>query len=370
MLIRYYSPLVPDRTGVADYSTALMAGLARRATVAANPAQAPDEPGAVDLYHIGNNSFHRRAYHQALARPGVAVIHDAVLQHFLLGSLSRQAYVEEFVYNYGEWHREFADALWRDREKATDDARYFEWPLLRRIAEGSRGLIVHNPSAAAAVLRHAPAARLAVIPHLFEPGAPPDATSLALLRASWGVSPGTLLVGVFGYLRETKRIPSVLRAFERARARGARLALLVAGEFVSNGLEQSLGARLRQPGIIRRGYVDEVEFLRQVHAVDVCANLRVPSAGESSGIATRLMGAGKAVFLSEGPEVADLPSGAYLPVSTGPHEEAELEEMLLMLAARPQLARQMGEVARQHILGEHSVESVVNRYISFLRACR
>ena len=42
-------------------------------------------------------------------------LHDAVLNHFYLGHLTQQAYIEEFVYNYGEWTRDFAGQLWRGR---------------------------------------------------------------------------------------------------------------------------------------------------------------------------------------------------------------------------------------------------------------
>ena len=56
------------------------------------------EPGArradIALYHLGNNQLHRKIYRRALAKPGVVVLHDAVLHHFFLGSLDRAEYVE------------------------------------------------------------------------------------------------------------------------------------------------------------------------------------------------------------------------------------------------------------------------------------
>jgi len=363
MTIRFHSPLPPERTGVADYSAALLVELSRLAEVILNPTG--PTPG-LNLYHIGNNAFHRAAYAQALAQPGVVVLHDAVLQHFFLGQLTREAYIEEFVYNYGEWYRTFAAELWTDRHKASSDARYFAWPMLRRLTESALGLIVHNAAAEQAVLRHAPHAKIAIIPHLFTPPPEPDPADVARLRASW-TSDASAIIGVFGYLRETKRIPSLVHAFERARARGAKLALLVSGDFVSQGLEESLRASLRQPGVIRRGYVEEDEFWLQAHAVDACVNLRVPSAGESSGIATRLMGIGKAVFLTEGPEVSHFPPGSYFPISAGPTEEAELEEFLMLIARQPEVAHEMGRLAQQYVVREQSVKRVATDYLKFLK---
>jgi hypothetical protein len=361
MILRFHSPLPPERTGVADYSAALLPELERLAQVIVNPAG--DGPG-LDLYHIGNNGFHYAAYQQALLEPGVVVLHDAVLQHFFLGHLSREAYIDEFLYNYGEWYRPFANELWADRNKASSDPRYFEWPMLRRLAERSLGVIVHNAAAEKAVRRHAPKAKVTVIPHLFTPPPQPDPKDVAALRASWNVNGATVL-GIFGYLRETKRIPVVFEAFERARVRGAKLALLVAGEFLSKGLEASLQSRLAQPGVIRRGFVDEDQFWLQAYAVDACVNLRVPSAGESSGIAARLMGIGKAVFLTEGPEVAHFPPGSYFPVSAGREEEADLEEMFLRIAEQPQLTREMGRLAGAHVSSEQAVDRVAAAYVRF-----
>src|ERR1700732_4810033 len=101
MKVGYFSPLPPAPTGVADYSAALLPLLRSFGAVEI----APEEYDAVydvNLYHIGNNGLHRDIYRRAITHPGVVVLHDAVLQHLLLGTLDQSEYVEEVVYNYGE----------------------------------------------------------------------------------------------------------------------------------------------------------------------------------------------------------------------------------------------------------------------------
>ena len=49
--------------------------------------------------------------------------------------------------------------------------------------------------------------------------------------------------------------------------------------------------------------------------VDCCLNLRYPGAGETSGIAIRLMGVGKPVIVTDNAENSDFPRGAVLRVS-------------------------------------------------------
>src|SRR5262249_5784910 len=144
------------------------------------------------LYHVGNNQLHRDIYERALARPGVVVLHDAVLQHFFLGWFDEARYCDEFVYNYGEWMRGAAAELWRTRARSASDRRYFEYPMLKRTATASRAVIVHNPAASRIVKSHAPEATIVEIPHLFDPPVLPDAIDTLRFRARIGVAPGTL----------------------------------------------------------------------------------------------------------------------------------------------------------------------------------
>ena len=66
---------------------------------------------------------------------------------------------------------------------------------------------------------------------------------------------------------------------------------------------------LGAPGVLRLPYLAEREFWLAARAVDACINLRYPAAGESSGIAVRMMGIGKPVLLTEGLESAPFPGG-------------------------------------------------------------
>ena len=175
MTVGFFSPLPPARTGVADYSAALLGALRRHGLVEVAPSRSD-----VRLYHLGNNQLHAGIYALALEKPGVIVLHDAVLHHFLLGSLSRSQYLEEFAHNYGGWNHGLASELWRDRAGAAGDARYFAYPMLKRVAERALAIIVHNPAAARAVREHAPGARVIEVPHLYLE--PPPVSPADVLR--------------------------------------------------------------------------------------------------------------------------------------------------------------------------------------------
>jgi glycosyltransferase involved in cell wall biosynthesis len=364
LTVGFHAPLPPARTGVADYAAALLGALRRRGTVKSNSRRAD-----VHLYHLGNNRLHHEIYSRALRQPGVVVLHDAVLHHLLLGTLDEASYVEEFVHNYGEWGRDLGTDLWRERKRSGADPRYFQYAMVRRIAEASRAVIVHNPAAAGIVRAHASAAHVVEIPHLFIPPRLPVAAETVALRLRLGLSPRTFLFGVFGYLRDSKRLPAVLRVFSELRASGLDVSLLVAGEFVSPDLARAVQELMRQPGILRAGYVPEREFWALEAAVDACVSLRYPAAGETSGIAIRLMGIGKPVILSEGKENSRFPEAACLRVGAGIAERRLLTEYMMWLARFPGDAHEIGRRAETYVRGRHNIDAVADSYWETLRAC-
>ena len=342
---------------MADYAAALLAALRRHGTVVPYARKAD-----IALYHLGNNPLHRAMYHRALAQPGVVVLHDAVLHHFLLGELERGAYEDEFAYNYGEWHRALAAELWLRRASSGFDRRYFDYPMLKRIAERSRAVIVHNAAAARMVREHAPAASITEIPHLFAPPEMPPDYKVIRWRERLGIPVGGFLFGLFGYLRESKRVAAILRSFATVRRARPDVWLLVAGSFASSDLERAAVPLLRAPGVLRLGYLEERDFWRAARGVDACINLRYPAAGETSGISIRLMGAGKPVLMTAAAENAGYPEDACIRIEPGLAEEDSLAQHMLLLRSQREVAGEIGRRASAHIARHHRVEAIAERY--------
>ena len=348
---------------MADYAASLLTALRSLGTVELAPARAD-----VHLYHVANNSLHGGIYARALAAPGVVVLHDALLQHLFMGSLDETGYVDEFVFNYGEWSRDLARELWRGKASSGLRPAYYRYPMLKRLAERSLAVIVHNPAAARIVREHAPHTPVIEIPHLYaDPPMPSPAESLRLRQQ---LCQAPFLFGIFGYLRESKRVTVALRAFQKVRAARPNSAFLLAGEIVSPDLARALEPLLRQPGVIRLGRLPQGEFLRVAAATDACVNLRYPIAGETSGIAIRLMGLGKPVIVSSGEVTAGYPGDGCLRVDAGPAEEEMLTQYMLSLRHLPGLGSEIGRRAAEHIRRWHSVERIARLYWEILCAHR
>jgi len=362
--VGFWAPLPPARTGVADYAAALVADLRQRGRVEVAPADCD-----VALYHLGNNEQHAAIYRRAIERPGVVVLHDAVLNHFYLGQLDEAAYIEEFVYNYGEWNREMARALWRGRAASGSDRNNFDFPMLRRVAESAPAVVVHNPAAAEMVRRHAPGARIVEIPHLFVPPALPAEHEVLRFRQRLGVPEDAFLFGVFGYLRETKRLLQVLGALATVAREMPRIVLLVAGDFVSSDLERAAAPLLAAPNVRRLPYLPGAKFWLAASAVDACINLRYPAAGETSGITIRLMGIGKPVLVTDSPECARFPEDAVIRVPPGPGEMHSLCAHMILLTSISEVAHAIGHRGAGHIQAHHRVDLVGGLYWDLLCEC-
>ncbi|MDE3164181.1 MAG: glycosyltransferase, partial [Acidobacteriota bacterium] len=198
-------------------------------------------------------------------------------------------------------------------------------------------------------------------PHLFAPPDLPSEAEALRYRDSLGLS-GAFVFAVFGYLRESKRLFSVLAAFDLLRREFPRAALVIAGEFVSSDLERAVAPLLDAPGIVRLPFLPGREFWLAARMADACVNLRYPSAGESSGIAVRLMGIGKPVLVTDSEEYARLPEDACLRVAPGAAERDSLFEHIRLLTALPAAAHAIGARAAAHIAACHRLEIVAEQY--------
>src|SRR5207248_7508890 len=186
------------------------------------------------------------------------------------------------------------------------------------------------------VRRHAPATPVIEIPLLYAD--PPFAIERRRLGSAY-------VFGIFGYLRESKRIMTAIRAFQKVRAARPASTLLLAGEFLSRDLARAMAPVLHSPGILHRGHMTEREFWAAAEAADACVNLRYPSAGETSMVEVRLMGMGKPVLVSAGEDTSRYPGDACLRVDTGAAEEEMLAEYMLSLRLLPWLGSGVGQRA-------------------------
>jgi glycosyltransferase involved in cell wall biosynthesis/SAM-dependent methyltransferase len=381
MRVAYFSPLPPQKSGIADFSAALLPELARHLEITifvespeiTGPADLPVrlhtqfQPADFDLavYQIGNNPDHAFVYDAALQNPGVVVLHEFNLHHLITEVTIRRnqwdAYLHEAEYNGGPEALAYAQRV-KDLEVGPD---YENLPMNRRLLDSSRAVITLNRFTADRVCGGRWKMPVAVIRH----GAALPESHAQMYRHRLGVDETTPLIGIFGFLKPYKRIAQALRAFQRLVRLEPRAKMILVGEehpdFSVRALIRSLGL---DEHVRVLGYLPIGDFEQYIGAVDISLNLRYPTAGESSGPLLRALGLGRAVLVSDVGSFSELPDDICLKVPVDDQEVDCLFEYMNLLVGRPELARAMGERAQAFIKEFCSWGHVAGQYADFLKA--
>ncbi len=359
MKVAYYSPLPPERSGIADYSALLLPALARRIEVAVARRGSRRAPRGTDLalYHVGNDPEHHWWIVEALRkRPGVVVLHDFVLHHLVAGmTLGRNegaGYLDAMQREAGAVGRMLAHGVIDGLLPPVWEHRAHEFPLTGEVLPFASGVIVHSRYAEKRVREHGYAGPVWRIPHPAWP-APME------LPAA-GLPSGHFVVGAFGHLNRAKRLPQLLEAFALLRERVPKALLLLVGP-LAPGFEPEL-----QEGVIHHGYVDEQRLSSLLAATDVSVSLRYPTMGETSGVVVRALGLGRPLVVSDVGWFADLPDEVAVKVPVGDDEVEVLADTLEGLVRDPARRQAMGTAARTLAEGEHELERVAEAYTAAL----
>ena len=371
MRVAHYSPMPPERSGIADYSALLLPALSRHVDVQVVRRGRTRPPRGVEvaLYHLGNNPDAHGWIVDALrrrpgGRPGVVVLHDFVLHHLVagltIGRRNGHAYLDAMEREGGVVGRLLGHGVLDKRIPPLWESRPDDFHLAGEVLGLATGLIVHShhvEDRARAAGYEGPIWR---IPH--------PAWPVPELGPSDGSPHGRPLLGCFGNLNASKRIPQLLEAFARLRRDhpGARL-LLVGATSPGFDLErrlQRLG--LSEEGIVRLDYVAEERLWSLMAACDACVNLRAPTMGETSGSVVRQLSLGKPVVVSDVGWFSELPDDVALKVPVEDREVETLHAALELLATQEDARRAMGAAAAELARREHDLGRVAERYAAVL----
>jgi glycosyltransferase involved in cell wall biosynthesis/SAM-dependent methyltransferase len=364
--VAFFSPLPPARSGIADYSAALLEELRKLVEVevfASQPASFRASDFDVALYQVGNNVYHDFCYQAALDRPGVVVVHEANLHHLIADITIKRndwdAYMRAVEQEGGPDALEYARRV-RALEVGPD---YEGVPMLRRLLARSKAAIVHSGCVESELRRAGFAGPVARIQH----GAWIQDASRSEFRDRLGLDEVVPLIGIFGFLKPYKRMPESLRAFRRLLRVQPQARLILVGEphpeLRLESLIQSLDLRAQVRVL---GFRPIEEFVGYLAACDIILNLRYPTVGENSGTLMRSLGLGKAVIVSDIGSFSELQDSICLKAPVDASEEDHLFEYLNLLVSRPELRRALGAQAREWVETECTWPKVAERYAEFL----
>jgi glycosyltransferase involved in cell wall biosynthesis len=365
--VAYYSPLPPERSGIADYSALLLPPLAQRVDlhVVRRGRTRPSRGTDVSIYHVGNNpDAHGWIVDALRKRPGVVVLHDFVLHHLVAGlTIGRRdghGYLDAMEREGGVVGRLLGHGVLDKRIPPLWESRPDDFHLAGEVLAHATGLVVHSryvEERARAAGFEGPVWR---VPHPAWPVPPLEGRPVA--------PRGAPLVGCFGNVNASKRVPQLLEAFARLRRDRPEARLLLVGA-TSPGFDlerrlQRLG--LSAEGISREAYVEEHRLWSLMAACDVCVNLRAPTMGETSGSVVRQLSLGKPLVVSDVGWFAELPDDVALKVPVDEREVETLHAALELLGRDDAVRTAMGAAARELARREHDLERVADLYAAAL----
>lgn len=388
------SPLPPVRSGISDYAADLLPELGRRADLrlvllpgqpvresllAAWPtvdaesfarqagATLPGD-GRVPLYQMGNNHHHQDVWRLAMARPGVLVLHDLVLHHFLLERTAARDRLEEYDAELEACHGWIGRAASRPLHwpGGVGTAAQFSLAAHRTLLGRQRGILVHSAWAAETLRDEIPGLRVRHIQMGMPLPDAADAEAGRLFRRRHGVPESVPVIGSFGFQTPIKRTDAVIRTL--ARPGLEKVHLMVAGEAAPN---LDLVGLAREAGVAERvhvlGFLPFEEFEAGIAAADLALNLRYPTAGETSASLLRILAVGRPAIVTDHAQMADLPPEIVVAIAPGEGEEEALAERLVALLADEASLCRMGQAARRYVAEHHRLEVAAQEVVS---ACR
>ena len=112
-----------------------------------------------------------------------------------------------------------------------------------------------------------------------------------------------------------------------------------------------------------RGFVPDEMFAGYLGSVDIVANLRYPSMGESSGLLIQAMAFDKPVIVTNHAFASEFPDDVVAKVSCGENEIDEIANVLQKLVENEGERDQLGVAARRYVETHCAPDKVANLYL-------
>ena len=405
--LAWFTPLPPERSGIATYSAELLPLLADRFSIdvfvdePGVPSPHPRtpvfrahdfvwkharEPYDLVVYQLGNATCHDYMWAYLARYPGLVVLHDAQLHHARGRSLLHQKRRDDYRAELAFDHPRAPAAVAELGVEGLLGSTTYLWPMLRVPVATARLVAVHNAWLARELENTFPDARFETIRMgVSDPleTASPDARRVVLGRHD--LSPNAVVFAAYGGVTPEKRIPRILKGFGSVIAVEPRAQLLLVG--AAAGHYDAL-ANARERGVADHvtlvGYVNERELSHYLVAADVCLCLRWPSGFETSASWLRCLAAGKPTVITDLAHTGDVPTlvtrGAWSPSHLGSlaarakrpdpiavsidilDEDGSLSLTMRRLARDPGLRCRLGEQARAYWSRRHTVAAMAEDY--------
>lgn len=362
------TPLLPERSGIADFVSDLLPYLARHFRIdlfltpqadaeryramgfAVHPWQALpatwlDYDGGI-VYQFGNSSFHTHMLALLRMCPGTVFLHDVYLSGLMAHVESDSPAGRGFFRDMLRYCHP-GDAV-DDHDRSGRDDAIERHPMSRWVADHATGVVVTSEHARRVMMARGQLdhARCRVVSLQRSPF-PVSANDRLRARYTLHVPDSALLVCSFGFAANRKLSNELVDAWTGADLPSEARLVLVGDADGSYG--DALRRRIRDDAAVTiTGYVSDDVFRTYMQAADVVVQLRQGSRGEFSGAAIYAMAHGRPLVASRHGSLAEIAPDACVHVDD-PLDVDQLARALTDLARDPDKRATIGARGQQWI---------------------
>ena len=370
--INIFTPLPPEPTEIANVNVPIVLALARLADVTVWAAQddwlaLPDPTVAIrsfradaisyaelnnadaNIFHIGNNvELHQDIFDVCMMVPGMVVLHDLNLHHFMVGLHHLVGRTETYLSQIERCHG--ADARQAAQHAVTHNGLgdlIEDMPLTLAPATRATALLVHNPDALP-ILREQTDIPAFYLPLSFSSSMWPAS------RPTYRVRPPYRIV-MFGFLGGNRRVEPTLRALSVSAVRSSFTLDIYGAYYDPPALLAMIDQLGLQNQVFVRGFMPIEELDDALAQADLAFNLRYPTMGEASASQLRIWAHGLPSIVTRVGWYAAQPEDCLHFIE--PETEADdLEHALVDFCCDPQRWGAMGARGRAYVHFMHRPE--------------
>ena len=383
----YASPFPPKKSGISDYSVALVKALSKIYDITLYSDNYIIEEESLNvfpvlrhgyddidfdsfdyrIYNIGNHpGFHGYIYEAAIKHPGMVILHDYMLYFLFTGYYQKQNDLYSKLYSANDINS-FLTVKRAVKKNGPDLLKQteltFSLSLNKELLSSGNKIMVHSEYARNKVLstgfiEEDRVRKINLLAHI-------DTSSdyyisKEELYSKYNISTDAFVISSLGYIAPTKLNREICEAVKNiSNDSNKKLCYVMAGDgdYVDDELESGR--------IIKTGYADEKEFNSFIKYSDLIVNLRYPSVGETSGAMIRILQLGKACIINNIGWFAEIPDECAVKIGTD-NLKADIESSIKMLSEDEKKRQSLGENAALYIEKEFAPEIIVEKIREFI----
>ena len=372
--LAYFSPMPPDKSGVADYSEILSQELTKYYDVIvivspkdkkldwtkALKCQSIENflanPGCFDrvLYHFGNSHFHVEMFDYLPANPGVVVLHD----FFLGGVIGIRPDQFSLIYrNHG--YRAIKKIV-----ETTDSEFLKDHPANLSVFQNSHGVIVHSNYAESLIKKwygNLALEKSSVVP-LFRS----EAIKLSRKqgRKKLKINPNQFVVASFGHLGPNKLNDRLLDVWLTSPlSKSCRL--IFVGQAGNSEFDSELLNKIKKNKdkvqVSCTGWISKEDYLAWLCSVDIAVQLRADTRGETSAAALDCLSYSVPTVVNAHGDLASIPKNAVLMIEDI-FSDFELQEAIEKLYFDVKCRSELSKKGSEYAANKHDLKNCALAY--------